>query len=92
MTAPSPQGISALLRKAGHTRAISKLRGGVSGYSVHKLSEGKVEVTYSSITMGTSNAYRYERLAKYADTIDDAGYEVVTMLDLPRLIVTAKEG
>ena len=86
---PSPQGISALLRKAGFTRAISKLRGGVSGYSVSKLGAGPaVEVRYSSVTMSTSNMYRYACLAKYAEVIADAGYTVETALDLPRLIVT----
>lgn len=90
---PTASGISRLLGKAGHTRAVSKLRGGVSGYSVSKLGAGpEVEVRYSSITMGTSNDYRYARLAKYAETISEAGFEVRTMLDIPRLIVTAKEG
>lgn len=88
---PTPQGISRLLAAAGHTRAVSKLRGGISGFSVSKFGAGpEVEVRYSSITMGTSNTYRYGQLAKYAATIADAGYEVMTALDLPRLIVTAK--
>jgi hypothetical protein len=90
---PTPQGISALLRKAGNTRAISKLRGGVSGYSVSKYGAGpEVEVRYSSVTMGTSMQYRCAKLTEYAKAIDCAGYAVEMRPEFPRLIVTAKEG
>lgn len=88
---PTASGISRLLAAAGHTRAISKLHGGVSGFSVSRLGPDAVEVRYSSVSMGTSNQYRYGRLAEYADTIAAAGFNVRTALDLPRLIVTAKE-
>jgi hypothetical protein len=71
-------------------RAVSKLRGGVSGFSVSKLGADSVEVRYSSITMGISNSYRYVQLAKYVTPLLVAGYRVETARDLPRLIVTAK--
>jgi hypothetical protein len=90
---PTPQGISALLRRAGFTRAISKLRGGVSGYSVSKVGFYAVEIRYSSVTMSTSNEYRYACLDRYAKAITEAGYAVeIAAAGPPRLIVTAKEG
>lgn len=92
MTAKTPtaSAISRLLAGAGHTRAISKLRGGVSGFSVSKLGADAVDVRYSSVMMGMSNTYRYTQLARYAGTIIEAGFTVRTDLGLPRLIVTAK--
>jgi hypothetical protein len=88
---PTPQGISALLRKAGHVRAVSKLRGGVSGYSVSRYGAGpEVEVRYSSVSMGTSMHYRRVKLTEYAKAIDAAGYAVEMRPEFPRLIVTAK--
>lgn len=87
---PAPQAISALLRKAGFTRAISKLRGGASGFGVSKLGIDAVEVRYASITMGTSNERRLTQLAKYAEAIEAAGFAVKTDTALPRLIVTTK--
>ena len=87
---PTASGVRRLLAAAGFTRAASKLRGGVSGFSVSKLGPDSVEVRYSSITMGMSNSYRYVQLAKYVTPLLVAGYKVETARDLPRLIVTAK--
>lgn len=90
---PTAQGISRLLAAAGFTRAVSKLRGGRSGFSVSKHGTDSVEVRYASVTMGTPDSYRYVQLAKYVTPILLAGYAVETDLDIPRLIVTAeKEG
>ena len=87
---PTASSISRLLSGAGFTRAVSKLRGGVSGFSVSKAGADAVEVRYSSVTMGASNQYRYAQLAKYGEAITKAGFAVRTDLGLPRLIVTAK--
>lgn len=89
---PTASAISRLLSTAGFTRAVSKLRGGVSGFDVSKYGDGEVEVRYASVSMGTSNEYRYACLAQYAKTITEAGFTVETDPKLPRLIVTAKEG
>ena len=87
---PTPQGISALLKRAGFVRAVSKLRGGVSGFSVSKLGAGpEVEVRYSSVTMGTSSEHRLMHLARYARVLGLHGYAVETDASWPRLIVTA---
>jgi hypothetical protein len=89
---PTPSGISRLLASAGHTRAVSKLQGGISGYSVSKYGAGPaVEVRYSSVTMGTSMTHRLAQLARYAKTIAAARYAVEMRPEFPRLIVTAKE-
>lgn len=89
---PTASGISRLLATAGFTRAVSKLRRGVSGYSVSKYGAGpEVEVRYSSVTMGTSMTQRLAQLTRYARAIDAAGYAVEMRPELPRLIVTAKE-
>lgn len=89
--APTPQAISALLRKAGFVRAISLLRGGVSGYSVSKYGAGPdVEVRYSSVSMGTSNEHRLMHLARYERVLSMHGYAVETDAQACRLIVTTK--
>ena len=89
---PTASGISRLLAAAGHTRAVSKLRGGVSGYSVSKYGAGPaIEVRYSSISMGVSDEYRCSMLIRYVKTIAEAGYAAEPLIGPPRLIVTAKE-
>ena len=89
---PTPQGISRLLAGAGFTRAVAKLYGGRSGFGVSKHGTDSVQVRYSTVTMGTSPGYRRCKLAEYIKTITEAGYAVEMRPDLPRLIVTAKEG
>lgn len=86
---PTPQGISRLLAAAGHTRAVIKLRGGTAGFDVHTdLSTGAVRVEHYSNTMGPS--YSEVKLAGYAKTITEAGYDVIK--PSPRwILVNAKE-
>jgi hypothetical protein len=88
---PTPQGISALLRKAGHTKAVIKIRGGRSGYCVHTdLSTGNVKVQYYSQTTDLRGYGTELNLAAYAMAIEEAGYAVLK--PSPRwLIVTAPE-
>lgn len=89
-TNPTPQGISALLRKAGHRKAVVKIRGGRSGYCVHTdLSTGNVKVQYYSQTTDLRGYNTELNLAAYAMAIEKAGYAVLK--PSPRwLIVTAK--
>jgi hypothetical protein len=83
---PTPQGISALLRKAGHSRAVIKIRGGRAGFDVHTdLSTGNVKVEHYALTMG---GYSEVKLAEYAKTITEAGWTVEA--GTYELIVTAK--
>jgi hypothetical protein len=87
---PTPQGISALLRKAGHARAVVKLHGGRAGFDVHTdISTGAVKVEHFTNTMGGSG-YSEVKLTAYAKTITDAGYDVIK--PSPRwILVNAKE-
>ena len=87
---PTPQGISRLLAAAGHTRAVIKIQGGRAGFDVHAdYSTGAVKVGHYSNTMGTSGYYSEVKLAEYAETIADAGYDVIK--PSPRyFLVTAK--
>ena len=88
---PTPQGISALLRKAGFERAVISARGGNSGFKVEKCRarENAVKVyTYFQL-QHPDESYR-AMLRRYAKTIEAAGYS--TEVYAYHLIVTAKEG
>lgn len=86
---PAPQAISALLRKAGFTKAVVKMRGGTAGYFVQTdFSTGNVKVEYFTNTTGPSGYSTELNLSAYARDIEEAGYEVLR--PSPRyLIVTA---
>jgi len=88
---PTPQGISALLRKAGHAKAVVKLHGGTAGFCVTTdYSTGNVKVEYHANTMGSASHSTELNLSAYAKTIGAAGYDVAK--PSPRwLIVTAKD-
>jgi hypothetical protein len=73
---PTPQGISALLRKAGFQRAAVSTRDGYSGFQVTKCHTrvGAVKVR-QYFFLGGSPAARYrEPLRRYANVIEAAGY------------------
>ena len=80
---PTPQGISALLKRAGFTRSDSTGGGGAgSGYVVSfERARGKnasVRVRYHSRSAGWSSSPEYVKaaLAGYAETITGAGWTV----------------
>lgn len=75
---PTPQGISALLAKAGHTRAVRKMRGGCSGFvvSADYSHWGAVRVRHHFWSMGARPEQAKAKLAAYAKTITDAGWTV----------------
>ncbi len=90
---PTPQGISRLLRQAGFSKSAHQGRAkSSSGYRVSRelvAYEQRVTVRHRhhfwSMLGGDPGPY----LAKYAETITGAGYEVT--IEKYRLIVTAKE-
>jgi hypothetical protein len=91
---PTPQGISALLRKAGFTRSERTGRGGYcSGYRVGKLytRDGAVRVSHHFWSMGEPVTRHREELARYAEVITAAGYMAEIQNGGRDLIVTAGE-
>jgi len=88
---PTPSGISRLLAAAGHSRAVIKISGGRAGFDVHTdYSTGAVKVEHYSNTMGGSGNYSEVKLAEYAKTITEAGYDVIK--PSPRwILVNAKD-
>lgn len=90
---PTPQGISALLRKAGFDRAVISIRGGNSGYKVEKCRArtDAVKVRRYFYLGGMPDARYREMLRKYAAAIEAAGYQ--TEAGTYHLVVTSpKEG
>jgi hypothetical protein len=85
---PTPQSISALLRKAGFTRAVVRIRGGISGYRVSNADPGTVWVWHYTM-FGTRTSEAAKR-AQYAETITSAGYVVEDDTGRDRLIVAAE--
>ncbi|HLK77209.1 MAG TPA: hypothetical protein VKU77_26605 [Streptosporangiaceae bacterium] len=77
---PTPQGISALLRRAGFTRSVERTRDGCSGFVVtrHPASEHAVHVRHSFFLMNADRDgnRRKAKLAAYAKTITEAGWTV----------------
>ena len=91
---PTPQGISALLKRANFSRSESRGRSGRStGFRVTRdYTTGCVKVEFVTWSMGVSSNSDYvqEKLSQYAGEITDAGYEVLR--PSPRwIIVTAKD-
>jgi hypothetical protein len=86
---PTPQGISALLRKAGFDRAVFDRFTLTSGFRVTKdhRRDGTVRVDYRVAIRMPENAVR-DLLAAYAKTITEAGWTVEA--GTYELIVTAK--
>ena len=85
---PTPQGISALLRKAGFEKAVISIRGGNSGYKVEKcrVRENAVKVrAYFQLRM-SDDSYR-AMIARYAAAIEKAGFQ--TERGTYHLVVTA---
>jgi hypothetical protein len=89
---PTPQGISALLRKAGFTKAVVR-RHYITcpGYHVSKpagFPAGAVQVNHWT---GSSSTFRQDRemLSRYAEAIAAAGYSIKA--DDWDLIITAGE-
>jgi hypothetical protein len=89
MNTPTPQGISALLRKAGHTRAETGRFPSASGYRVYadRRRHGRVTVDYLPAHRMPEGAVR-DFLAAYAKTITEAGWTVEA--GTYELVVTAK--
>jgi hypothetical protein len=88
--APTPQGISALLRKAGFERAVISIRGGTSGYQVTKCrARAEAVKVRQYFTLGGTSLQRYRHeLRRYAKAIEAAGYQ--TEVATYHLIVTAR--
>ena len=89
--APTPQGISALLRKAGFTRSQeSGQYWRHPGYIVRKdwAADGTVRVQYFNSSGASSKAQVDARLRKYTEAITAAGYHVQSGVH-GDLIVTA---
>jgi len=87
-----PQGISALLKRAGFTRSQESGHYWRSspGYIVRKdwATEGAVRVQYFNSSGASSQAYKDATLRKYTDAITAAGYHVQSGVH-GDLIVTA---
>jgi hypothetical protein len=91
---PTPQGISALLAKAGFTRAIVKASAaGCAGFAVtaDRSRSDAVRVRYRSWSMVGPNSRSAERNADYAKAIRDAGWTVDTT-DYELIVTPGKEG
>lgn len=91
---PTPQGISALLKRAGFTKSVRTPRmGSSSGYQVAKDygNLNGVAVRHITWSMNPPENIVSEWLSKYADAISAAGYAVTRPEDRDILIVTAKE-
>jgi len=89
---PTPQGVSALLRKAGFQKSVSQGRAGQStGYEVSRdYGTGCVRVRHITWSMNPPDHVTEGALAKYAEAITAAGYQVLS--PSPRwILVTAKD-
>jgi hypothetical protein len=96
---PTPQGISALLKRAGFQRAALEARGRgghCSGFRVTKNYSGGVRVRHAFLTGGRQDPKPH--LARYAAVIESAGwgvdaseYELVVTAK-PASILAAKDG
>jgi hypothetical protein len=88
---PTPQSISALLKRAGFTRADSRSD---SGFAAGKIylgeDKGAVRVRHYFSSMGTPDAQHRAQLERYAEAITEAGYAAEIDDDGRRLIVTAE--
>ena len=94
---PTPQGISALLKRAGFERSTSSpsrikgWRNYTAGYQVNARYPSGAEVTHRvGFDRGPrADAERARMLAAYATVIREAGWHVVTSGSRPCLIVSA---
>ena len=88
---PTPQGVSALLKRAGFQRGKRVIRGTVIGYEVSRdYGTGAVRVEHVSFSMNPADAVTAGALAKYAEAVTAAGYAVIT--PSPRyFLVSAQE-
>lgn len=86
---PTPQGISALLKRAGFERAVISIRGGNSGFQVTKcrVRENAVKIRQYFYLGGASDQRYREALRGYAKVIEAAGYQ--TEVGTYHLIVLA---
>lgn len=98
MSTPTPQGISALLKRAGFTRSDSTGGGGAgSGYVVSlERARGKaasVRVRYHSRSAGWSSSPEYvkEKLAQYTEILAAAGWTVEAG-EYELIVTTGKAG
>lgn len=86
---PTPQAISALLKRAGFERAVIGIQGGKSGFKVEQCRTrvGAVKVRQVFLIGGMPPQHYRGTLRRYATAIEAAGYqaEVCTY----NLIVTA---
>ena len=99
---PTPQGISALLRKAGFTRSetrsgmIRGLKESSEGYRVSRYRDDQVAVQHRpGFARGAAAQVReHEKLNAYAKAIEDAGFGVQRdqVGFSTSLIVTAQDG
>lgn len=102
---PTPQGISALLRKAGFERAEVIRKGrhhgeNTAGYRVHK-APGEVRVNHWPATVpptarttefaAEERRQTLEMLGRYAEAIEAAGWTVTRVRAFTMLAVTAPE-
>lgn len=88
---PTPQGISALLRRAGFDRAVVSIMGGNSGFKVEQCRSRPAAVKVRQYFLLRGSDQRYgEALRRYRDVIEMAGYR--TELGTYHLVVTAGEG
>lgn len=88
---PTPQGISALLRKAGFARAeVSAIRIPRSGYLVRRRAIDAVEVEHRTALSGQHRA-RLAMLAKYEAALTAKGWAVRYPPHDSVLVVTAPE-
>jgi hypothetical protein len=87
---PTPQGVSALLERAGFERGVSRPEDqAADGYAVipNRPGDGIVLVNW----WGADEGEHAGMLHRYAETIEGAGYRVCESADAAYLIVTAKE-
>jgi hypothetical protein len=91
MKPPSPQGISAALRKAGFERSKSEGRNGwSSGFEVSKNHEtGAVHVRHYFST-ATPSGRRKSVLDRYAKTLTKAGWSVEAVEDWELIVTSPK--
>lgn len=86
---PTPQSISALLKRAGFTRASQR---GTSGFAAGKVYQGDgiVRVRHYFWSMGASDTQHRAHLERYAKAITEAGYTARIDDDGRKLTVTAE--
>jgi hypothetical protein len=91
---PTPQAVSALLKRSGFKRSGLRSDGinDTGGYAVGKVyqGEGIVRVRHYFLSMGAGMDRHRAQLERYAEVITAAGYAAELQDDGRKLIVTAK--